>query len=98
MGSGNKHVFLRLYPLITRQRKKGEFLGFFPKECMGIIRYISTVADRFMKVTFSNESPMFGYIQTYMSLYYSALKQSSALNFAPGIYLSEYYLRCKYEC
>ena len=33
-----------------------------------------------------------------MSLYYSALKQSSALNFAPGIYLSEYYLRCKYEC
>ena len=38
------------------------------------------------------------YIQTDMSLYYSALKQSSALNFAPGIYLSEYYLRCKYEC
>ena len=33
-----------------------------------------------------------------MSLYYSALKQSSALNFAPGIYLSKYYLRCKYEC
>ena len=67
MGSGNKHVFLRLYPPITRQRKKGEFLGFFPmkkcsglgmgffpKECMGIIRYISTVSDRFMKVTFSN--------------------------------------------
>ena len=52
MGSGNKHVFLRLYPPITRQRKKGEFLGFFPKECMGIIRYISTVSDRFMKVTF----------------------------------------------
>ena len=35
---------------------------------------------------------MSGYIQTDMSLYYSALKQSSALNFAPGIYLSEYYL------
>ena len=33
-----------------------------------------------------------------MSLYYSALKQSSVLIFAPGIYLSEYYLRCKYEC
>ena len=54
VGRGNKHVFLRLYPPITRQRKKGEFLGFFPKECMGIIRYISTVLDRFMKVTFSN--------------------------------------------
>ena len=65
---------------------------------MGIIRYLSTVSDRFMKVTFSNLSPMSGYIQTDMSLYYSALKQSSALNFAPGIYLSEYYLRCKYEC
>ena len=38
------------------------------------------------------------YIQTDISLYYSALKESSALNFAPGIYLSEYYLRCKYEC
>ena len=98
MGSGNTQVFLRLYPPITRQRKKRRFSGFFPKECMGIIRYISTVSDRFMKVTFSNESPMFGYIQTYMSLYNSALKQSSALNFAPGIYLSEYYLRCKYEC
>ena len=28
-----------------------------------------------------------------MSLYYSVLKESSALNFAPGIYLPEYYLR-----
>ena len=65
---------------------------------MGIICYLRTVLDRFMKVTFSNLSPMSGYIQTYMSLYYSALKQSSALNFAPGIYLSENYLRCKYEC
>ena len=54
MGSGNKHVFLRVYPPITRQRKKENFWDFFPKECMGIIRYISTVSDRFMKVTFSN--------------------------------------------
>ena len=54
IGSGNKHVFPRLYPPITRQRKTGEFLGFFPKERMGIIRYLSTVSDRFMKVTFSN--------------------------------------------
>ena len=65
---------------------------------MGIIRYLSTVSDRFMKVNFSNKSPMSGYIQTDMSLYYSALKQSSALNFAPGMNLSEYYLLCKYEC
>ena len=54
IGSGNKHVFPRLYPPITRQRKKREFLGFFPKERIGIIRYLSTVSDRFMKVTFSN--------------------------------------------
>ena len=52
--SGNKHEFPRLCPRITRQRKEGEFLGFFPKEHMGIIRYFSTVPDRFMKVTFSN--------------------------------------------
>ena len=31
-----------------------------------------------------------------MTLYNFALKQSSALIFAQGIYLSEYYLRCKY--
>ena len=33
-----------------------------------------------------------------MTLYNFALKQSSALIFAQGIYLSEYYLRCKYGC
>ena len=33
-----------------------------------------------------------------MTLYNFALKQSSALIFAQGIYLSEYYLRCKYWC
>ena len=54
IASGNKHVFPRLHPRITRQRKQGEFLGFFPKEHMGIIRFFSTVSDRFMKVTFSN--------------------------------------------
>ena len=31
IGSGNKHVFPRLYPPITRKRKKGEFPDFFPK-------------------------------------------------------------------
>ena len=54
IGSGNKHVFPRLFPRITRQRKTVEFLAFFTKEHMGIIRYFSTVSDRFMKVTFSN--------------------------------------------
>ena len=52
IGSGNKHVFPRLYPPITSQRKKGEFLGFFPKECMGIIRYICTFSDGFIKAPF----------------------------------------------
>ena len=33
-----------------------------------------------------------------MTLYNFALKQFSALIFAPGIYLSEYYLQCKYGC
>ena len=33
-----------------------------------------------------------------MTLYNFALKKSSALIFAQGIYLSEYYLRCKYGC
>ena len=37
-------------------------------------------------------------IQNTMTLYNFALKQSSALIFAQGIYLSEYYLRCKYGC
>ena len=37
-------------------------------------------------------------IQNTMTLYNFALKQSSALIFAPGIYLSEYYVRCKYGC
>ena len=38
------------------------------------------------------------HIQKTMTLYNFALKQSSALIFAPGIDLSEYYLRCKYGC
>ena len=33
-----------------------------------------------------------------MSLYYSALEQYFALVFATGIYLSDYYLWCKYRC
>ena len=33
-----------------------------------------------------------------MTLYNFALKQFSELIFAPGIYLSEYYLQCKYGC
>ena len=37
-------------------------------------------------------------IQNTMTLYNFALKQSSALIFAPGINLSEYYLQCKYGC
>ena len=36
--------------------------------------------------------------QNTMTLYNFTLKQSSELIFAPGIYLSEYYLRCKYGC
>ena len=37
-------------------------------------------------------------IQNTMTLYNFALKQSSALIFAPGIYLSKYYLQYKYGC
>ena len=33
-----------------------------------------------------------------MTLYNFALKRSSALIFAQGIYLSKYYLLCKYGC
>ena len=33
-----------------------------------------------------------------MTLYNFALKQFSELIFAPGIYLSKYYLQCKYKC
>ena len=40
---------------------------------------------------------MAAYTKT-MTLYNSALKQASALVFAQGIYLSEYYLRVKYGC
>ena len=35
IGSGKKHVFPRLYPRLTRQRKKGEFLGFFSQGTYG---------------------------------------------------------------
>ena len=31
IGSGNKHLLPLICPCITRQRKKGEFLGFFPR-------------------------------------------------------------------
>ena len=37
-------------------------------------------------------------IQNTMTLYNFALKQSSALIFAQGMNLSEYYVRCKYGC
>ena len=64
-------------------------LSFFPRDVLDeILNLIESVSEDF---------PSYSYIQTDMSLHYSALKQSSALDFAPGIYLSEYYLRCKYE-
>ena len=78
--------------------QNGEFLGFLPKDYMGIICYLSTVSERFVKVNFTYEFPLAAYTKKNISLYYSELKQSSALIFAPGIYLSEYYLRCKYAC
>ena len=60
---------------------------------MGIICYLSTVSDRFVKVTFTHYYPLAAYTKN-MSVYNSAFKLSSALVFAPSIYLSEYYLWC----
>ena len=95
--SRENHVFPRLCPRIAQQRKKGEFLGFFP---MNILE-ISVSSAQFQVDSWKsllNFNLHWLPIQNTMTLYNFALKQSFALIFAPGIYLSEYYLQCKYGC
>ena len=95
--SRENHVFPRLCPRIAQQRKKENFWDFFPMNILEISVSSATVSGRFVKVTF-NFNLHWLPIQNTMTLYNFALKQSSALIFAPGIYLSEYYLQCKYGC
>ena len=47
-----KRYLSAYYAYLHKERRR--ISGIFPKERMGIIRYLSTVSDRFMKVTFSN--------------------------------------------
>ena len=62
-------------------------MGFFPRNIWELSLISAQFSDRFVKVVLTHYTKN-------MNLYFSALKQSSALFFAPGIYLSEYYLRC----
>ena len=95
--SRENHVFPRLCPRITQQRKKENFWDFFPMD----ISEISVSSAQFQADSCKSLLHINLYwlpIQNTMTLYNFALKLSSALKFAPGIYLSEYYVRCKYGC
>ena len=95
--SRENHIFPRLCPRITQQRKKENFWDFFPMNISEIsVNSAQFQADSWKSLLHINLHWL--PIQNTMTLYNFALKQSSALIFAPGIYLSEYYVRCKYEC
>ena len=95
--SRENHVFPRLCPRITQQRKEENFWDFFPMNILEIsVSSAQFQADSWLSLLHINL--LWLPIQNTMTLYNFALKQSSALKFAPGIYLSEYYVRCKYGC
>ena len=95
--SRENHVFLRLWPRIAQQLKTENFWDFFPMN----ISEISVSSAQFQVDSWKsllNFNLHWLPKQNTMTLYNFALKQSPALIFAQGIYLSEYYLRCKYGC
>ena len=97
IGSRKNTVFPRLCRRITQQRRKDNFWDFFSRN----IWELSVILAQFQidSYTSSFELNLLCLpLQIIMSLDYSALKQSSALIFALGIYLSEYYFRCKIGC
>ena len=95
--SRENHVFPRLWPRITQQRKKENFWDFFPMNISEIFVSLAQFqVDSWKSLLHINLHWL--PIQNTMTLYNSAPKQSSALIFAPGIYLSKYYLQCKYGC
>ena len=92
--SRENHVFPRLWPRIAQQRKKENFWDFFPMN----ISEISVSSAQFQVDSWKsllNFNLHWLPLQNTMTLYNFALKQSSALIFAPGIYLSD--IGCLYK-